>query len=103
MVVLPILLALAAIQCDASLQPVTAALQQNELAKALSLLAAVPPECSQSSSFYALTGVTDELSGRTVDAEAAFRKAIELDPKSARLREQLGAVYLRNHEAKKAA
>jgi tetratricopeptide (TPR) repeat protein len=103
MVVLPIVLALAAIQCDVSLQPVTAALQQNDLAKASSLLAAVLPECSQSSSFYALTGVTDELSGRTAEAEVAFRKAIELDPKSARFREQLGAVYLRNHEAKKAA
>ncbi len=103
MVALPIVLALAGIQCDAILQPVTAALQQNDLAKASSLLSAVPAECSQSSSFYALTGVTDELSGRTSEAEAAFRKAIELDPKSARLREQLGAVYLRNHQARKAA
>ncbi len=81
MVVLPIVLALAAVQCDASLQPVTNALQQNDVAKASSLLAAVPAECSQSSSFYALTGVTDELSGKADQAESAFREAVSLDPK----------------------
>ncbi len=71
MVVLPIVLALTAIQCDATLQPVTAALQQSDLPKASSLLAAVPAECSQSAEFYALAGVTDELSGRRDAAENA--------------------------------
>ncbi len=103
MVVLPILLALAATQCDANLQPVTLALQQNDLPKASSLLAAIPVECSASSSFYALTGVTDELSGKTDEAESAFQKAISLDPKSPRLREQLGAAYLRNKKPALAA
>jgi tetratricopeptide (TPR) repeat protein len=103
MVVLPIVLALTAVQCDASLQPVTAALQQNATARASSLLAAVPAECSQSAEFYALTGVTDELSGRAAAAESAFRKAVSLDPKAARYREQLGAAYLRNKKPAEAA
>jgi tetratricopeptide (TPR) repeat protein len=103
MVVLPIVLALTVVQCDSSLQPVTAALQQNDLAKASSLLVAVPAECSQSPEFYALTGVTEELSGHNDAAESALRKAVSLDPKSARLREQLGAAYLRNKKPREAA
>ncbi len=96
MVVLPILLALAFTQCEASLQPVKLALQQNDVPRAASLLGSISGQCTESSDFYALTGVTDELSGKTEDAEAAFRQAIALDPKSARLKEQLGAAYLRN-------
>jgi tetratricopeptide (TPR) repeat protein len=103
MLVLSIVLALAASECDASLQPVTLALQQSDFAKASSLLSAVPADCSQSSAFYSLTGVTEELSGKTEQAESAFRKAISLDPKSPRLREQLGATYLRNKKPAEAA
>lgn len=96
MVVIPILLALAVTSCEINFKSIEEALQQNDIARASSLLKSVAPECSQVSDFYALTGVTDELSGNGDAAEAAFQKAISLDPRSPRLKEQLGAAYLRN-------
>lgn len=102
MLVLPILLALATTQCDGSLQPVMQALRGNDVAKASAVLQSVPAECRQSSSFFELTGITDELSGNSLAAEASLRRAIALDPKSARLREQLGAIYLRDKKAAEA-
>ena len=51
----------------------------------------------------ALTGVTEELSGKSDEAEAEFKRAIVLDPSSARLKAQLGAAYLRNKKPALAA
>ncbi len=102
MFVIPIVLAFAAMQCEASLQNATVALQQNDLQKADSILKSSAAECGGVSSFYALRGVTDELSNRTENAEAAFLKAISLDPRTVRFKEQLGAVYLRNKKPQQA-
>jgi Flp pilus assembly protein TadD len=99
----PFLLALFVPPCEADLEQVTAALQQNDLNKASSLLDAVESSCAQSSNYYALRGVSEEMSGHGDKAEIAFRKAITLDPNSARIREQLGAAYLRNHKPAEAA
>jgi len=103
MLVLPLLLALSAAQCDGSLQPALLALKENNAEKASSLLKSVPAECMNSSSYYALSGVASEISGKPLEAETALRKAISLDPKSAQLREQLGAIYLRDKKAAEAA
>jgi len=103
MLVLPFLLALSAAQCDGSLQPALQALKENNAEKASSLLKSLPAECTNSSSFYALVGVASEISGKPLAAESALRKAISLNPKSARLREQLGALYLRDKKAAEAA
>ncbi|MDQ2840613.1 MAG: tetratricopeptide repeat protein [Acidobacteriota bacterium] len=103
MVVLPILLALTSAQCEASFQSVMTAVRQNDGPKATSLLESLSPDCSHSSSFYALTGTVDELTAKTLAAESAFRTAVSLDPKSPSLLEQLGAVYLRNNKPADAA
>ncbi len=103
MFVLPILLALAATQCNESFQSTVQALRENNAAKASSILQSVPANCRQSSAFYELTGLANQISGNSSAAEAALRKAISLDPKSARLREQLGAIYLRDKKAAEAA
>ncbi len=96
MVVLPILLSFAATVCEFQLQQVVSALQQKDLVRGVSLLESARSQCSESSSYYALLGSMDELSGKAEEAEIAYRKAISLDPQSARLKAQLGATYLRN-------
>ena len=95
-VALLILAAFAVPGCESSLQPITEALQSNNVTQASSLLQAVPAECSYSSDFYALSAITSELSGNNSAAEGFFLKAISIEPKSAKLHEQLGAAYLRN-------
>ena len=96
MVVLPILLFFAAATCEESLKPAALALQQNEPAKALSLLDPIRTPCAQSSAFYEILGLANELSGNMSAGEEALRTAVSLDSRSARLLTELGATYLRN-------
>jgi tetratricopeptide (TPR) repeat protein len=103
MLVLPIFLALTLAQCNDSFQPAVQALRENNAARASAILQSIPAECQQSSSFFELTGVASAMSGNFSAAETALRRAISLDPKSARLREQLGAIYLRDKKAAEAA
>ena len=106
MVAIPTLLfaaALAAGVCDNSLKPAASAIQHNDAAKAKSILDSVRSECSQSSNFNELEGVVNELSGRPAEAEAAFRKAVSLNPQSARLWSDLGLSYLKNRNIQDAA
>ena len=103
MLVLPIVFALAALQCEENLKPAISALQANDVAKASAILESVRSECSQSSAFFGLAGMVDEMSGQPLAAEDALRKAVLSDPKSARLHEQLGAIYLRHQKAVEAA
>ncbi|MFZ0589431.1 MAG: tetratricopeptide repeat protein [Bryobacteraceae bacterium] len=96
MVVLPILLFSVVATCEESLKPATLALQQKEPAKALSLLEPLRTTCAQSSSFYEILGLANELSGNADAGEEALRTAVSLDSRSARLLTELGATYLRN-------
>jgi tetratricopeptide (TPR) repeat protein len=104
MVVLPVfLLAAAMSSCSESLQPAALALQQNNFAKARSILEDVRGDCAKSSAFFELLGLADGLAGEISTAEDAFRSAIALEPNSARLLTELGAVYLRNKKPVDAA
>lgn len=103
MFVLPLFLALTLTQCNDSFQSAVEALRGNNAAKASAILQSLPAECQQSSSFFELSGLASEISGDSSAAEAALRKAITLDSKSARLREQLGAIYLRDKKVAEAA
>lgn len=103
MVVLPILLFWLAGACETDLGPASLALQSGDSDKALALLKPLRAECAQSGAFFELLGLANELSGQPLAAEDALQKAIALEPNSARLREQLGTVYLRNKKAREAA
>jgi len=104
MVVLPVfLLAAAMLGCSESLRPAALALQQNDIAKARSILEDVRGDCAHSSGFFELLGVADGLAGDISAAEDAFRSAIALEPSSPRLLTELGAVYLRNKKPMDAA
>ena len=101
---LPLFLLLAVgTSCEDGLKPAISALQRNDAAGAVSLLDAVQSQCADSTSFYDLFGIANELSGNTVAAENALRQAVLLDPKSSRLFADLGATYLRNNKPKDAA
>src|SRR6476646_685065 len=104
MVVLPVfLLAAAMSNCTESLRPAALALQQNDFAKVRSILKDVRGDCTQSSGFFELLGVADELAGDVAAAENAFRSARAIEPSSPRLLTELGAVYLRNKKPVDAA
>jgi tetratricopeptide (TPR) repeat protein len=97
MIVLPVfLLAAAMSSCSESLRPAALALQQNNVAKARSILQDVREDCAHSSAFFELRAVTDESAGDASAAEDAFRTALALEPRSPRLLAELGALYLRN-------
>ena len=103
MVVLPILLLSVVAACEGDLKPAILALQQNDAAKAMAILNGVQSQCAQSSAFYELLGVANELAGRTTAAEEALRTAVSLDSGSSRLLTELGATYLRNGKTTEAA
>ena len=97
------LLAAAIPNCTESLRPAALALEQNNLAKARSILESVRGDCAHSSAFFELVGVADGLAGDVSAAEDAFRTAIALEPGSPRLLTELGAVYLRSKKPADAA
>ncbi len=103
MLVLPILLYSLVSTCAADLGPASVALQHNDPAKALELLEGFRPQCGQSSAFYELLGLANELSGKTSAAEEALRAAVALEPGSPRLLTELGATYFRNGKPREAA
>jgi tetratricopeptide (TPR) repeat protein len=96
MVALPILLLTVAAACEPNLQPATQALQQNDPARALALLEPLRSACTQSSAYYEILGLANELSGKGAAAEEALQTAVSLSSKSPRLLTELGATYLRN-------
>lgn len=99
MVVLPVLLFSVVAACEESLRPATLALQQNDSVKALALLEPLNSRCTQSSSFYEILGLANELSGNKTAGEEALRTAVGLDGRSSRLFTELGATLLRNGKA----
>lgn len=96
MFVLPILLFTVVAGCEESLKPATLALQQNDPAQTLRLLAPLQTRCAQSATFNEVFGLANELSGNKSAAEKALRIAVELDGTSPRLLTELGATLLRN-------
>jgi tetratricopeptide (TPR) repeat protein len=98
MVVLSLLLFTAAAGCDESLKPAILALQQNNPKQALELLEPLRSSCSQSSNFYEVAGLANELSGNKAAAERGLRTAVALDGRSPRLLTELGATLLQNGE-----
>jgi len=106
MIAIPTLLfaaILAAGACDDSLKQAATAIQHSDAVKARSILDSVRSNCSQSSNFNELEGVVNELSGKPAEAEAAFRKAVSLNPESARLWSDLGLSYLKSRNIQDAA
>ena len=83
--------------CDESLKSAAVALQRREFERASAILEAAPQICYQSSYFFELMGAAKSLSGNSLGAEEAFRKAVSLSPKSAKLQANLGIVCLQNH------
>jgi tetratricopeptide (TPR) repeat protein len=83
--------------CEESLRSAAAALQQHDSAKANAILEAASAPCSQSPDFFDLVGAARSLSGNLPGAEEAFRKAVALSPKSARLQTNFGIACLQNH------
>jgi Flp pilus assembly protein TadD len=93
-----LLLAVAANGCNEGLAPALSALQQNDPAKAKSILSPLQKQCLESSSYYELLGAANGMAGDSVAAEIAFKTAASLEPKSSRLQAELGAAYLRNRK-----
>ncbi len=98
MVVLPIILLTVVAGCDDSVKSAIAALQQNNPAQALTLLEPLRSQCTQSSSFYEVLGLANELSGNKSAAEESLRRAVRLDAASPRLLTELGATLLKNNK-----
>jgi Flp pilus assembly protein TadD len=82
--------------CDENIQPAAIALQRHDLQTASTILEHARAECAKSAWFYELTGVAAGLSGNSVAAEQAYRQAVSLDPRSARLLANLGIACLTN-------
>jgi tetratricopeptide (TPR) repeat protein len=96
MIVPALFFTFASLGCDESVKAAASALQQNNLAQAAAILESVRPSCTQSASFYELSGTVSEFSGKAAAAEDAFKKAVALDPQSSRLLTGLGISYLRH-------
>lgn len=82
--------------CDESVKQATVALQQNNAAQAITILEGLRSTCEQSSNFYEVLGLANELTGNKDAAEKALRAAVSIDSKSTRLLTELGATLLRN-------
>ena len=98
-----VLLALADNSCKQTLDATVVALQQKNPVRAKSILESAPAECGQVSSFYELTGVTDNLNGDSARAEQDFERAVALLPQEPRLLAELGTIYLKNGKVNNAA
>lgn len=91
-----ILLFTAVAGCDNGVKAAVAALQQSNPAEALSILGPLRSGCTQSSAFYEVLGLADELVGNKTAAEESLRMAVRLDNTSPRLLTELGATLLKN-------
>jgi tetratricopeptide (TPR) repeat protein len=81
MFVVPILfLTFASGGCEDALKPIAAALQSHDLEKASTMLGAVPPECTASSAYHELAGITGELNGNYTTAANELQQALALNP-----------------------
>lgn len=96
MVLLPILLLTAAAGCDDSVKTAIIALRQNNPAQALTLLEPLRGRCTESSAFFEVLGLANELSDNRTAAEEALGMAVKLDGTSSRLLTELGATLLKN-------
>src|SRR5215472_13822083 len=96
MVLLPILVLALVDGCGDSVNTAVAALRQNNSAQALMMLEPLRSQCTQSSAFYEVLGLANELSGNNTAAEESLRAAVKLDSKSPRLLTELGATLLKN-------
>src|SRR4051794_39937164 len=92
----PILLFTVIAGCDDGVKTAVAALQQSNPGEALRVLEPLRSRCAQSSAFYELLGLANELAGNKAAAEDALRMAVGLDSKSPRLLTELGATLLKN-------
>src|SRR4051812_24585525 len=98
-----LLLLLAESGCEESISPAVLALEQGDPAKAKIILDSAKELCAHSARFFELVGVSSDLVGDSPAAEDAFRRAVSLNPRSARLLANLGAVCLRNNKVTEAA
>ncbi len=91
---LPAYLALAQAYLELAGESEDPALKKVQLSKALSVLADAKRVAPEDAAVYNLEGVVREALGEHERAIAAFKKALELDPKNARIRYNLALAYL---------
>ena len=77
-------------------------LKRKDFGRAQRLIAAALEKDRVSAPHYNWMGITMQLQGRLDEARTAFQKAIELDPKSAEYRANLGALELARSDPKSA-
>jgi Flp pilus assembly protein TadD len=77
-------------------------LKRKDFSRAQRVLAAALEKDRASAPHYNWMGITMQLQGRLDEARVAFQKAVELDPKSAEYRANLGALELARADAKSA-
>src|ERR1700722_17897770 len=75
-----VFLALTQTGCEEALKPVASALQRDERANAAVMLDSLRMQCSSSSAFHELAGVTSSLNGNFQSAADDFGSAFTLDP-----------------------
>lgn len=97
------LLALASTACDDTAASAERALKAGNISEAAGVLASAGGSCSESRSFLEMKGIAAEMTGDLPAAEQAFRSALALEPKSARLLTYLGATWLAEGNAAEAA
>jgi len=97
------LLALATTRCEDAATSAERALKAGNTGEAKRALDSAGEDCSGSRSFLEMKGIAAEMSGDLSSAEQAFRAALTLDAKSARLMTYLGATWLAEGKAPEAA
>lgn len=96
MFLLPILLFTAVAGCDDGVKAAVAALKQNNPGEALRVLEPLRSRCTQTSAFYEVLGLANELAGNKTSGEESLRMAVRLESKSPRLLTELGATLWKN-------
>jgi tetratricopeptide (TPR) repeat protein len=89
--------------CDDGVKTAVAALQQSNPGEALRVLEPLRSRCAQSSAFYEVLGLANELTGNKTAGEESLRMAVRLDSTSSRLLTELGATLLKNGKAEEAS
>ncbi len=88
-------IALSASACLSEISLASRALQGGEARRAAEILEPAATKCPSSPEVFDLLGISSDLLGRTSQAQQAFRRAIELDPRAPRPRTNLATSLMR--------
>ncbi len=86
---------MAASACGPELNEASTLLRAQQLVRAVEVLEQASAHCPASAQVFDLLGIANDVLGKTEQAQLAFRKAIEIDPKSARPRVNLAVSLFR--------